>query len=73
MRAQEKLEIRNEAFLRLRDIDRQLEATFNEPPSTRAASAARDLLAQRAQCADCISELGGQPGAVPLQVRSQAC
>jgi hypothetical protein len=73
MRAQEKLEIRNGAFLRLRDIDRQLEIVFSEAPSTRAASAARELLAQRARCAEHICELGGQPGAVPTQVRSEAC
>jgi hypothetical protein len=69
----ERLAHRNQAFERLRDIDRQLELTFSEAPSTRAASAARELLARRAGCADYICELGGQPGAVPTQVRSHAC
>jgi hypothetical protein len=73
VKTSEKLTSRNEAFIRLRDIDRQLEFTFSEVPSTRAASAARELLAQRARCADIICELGGQPGAVPMQARSHAC
>lgn len=73
MRAQEKLAKRNEAFLQLRDIDDQLRSAFGETPTTRAASAARTLLDERAKCADRIAAFGGQPGPAPIQARSEAC
>lgn len=73
MRAQEKMELRNVAFIRLREIDSQLVDAFDEVPTIRAASAARSLLDERAKYADRIVALGGQPGAVPVQDRSQAC
>lgn len=67
MRAQEKLDLRNTAILRLRDIDLQLESALGAPPSTRAASAARGLFAKRAKYADRILEFGGQPSALPAE------
>lgn len=74
MRARERLAKRNEAFFRLDEIDGQLRLAFVEKPTTRAASAARTLLDERAKFADRITGLGGQPGPAPVETpKEYAC
>jgi hypothetical protein len=72
MSAAEKLDERNDVMLALADTDEKLKALFTEGGSYRVVAECRELLDIRAELADTLIAMGGQPGPAPIQLPEPA-